>query len=151
MLYPFGILTCWLCWLICLDWGFRCRVFSCASLIYSFEILTCWLYWLILLPYLAYWLWFCHDCSDHFTCIHSPLYITQLDMLILWLVYYFDLFEPDVCITIRLNCRILAYLVCTWWYIWALPDCVLHDRPPLRDCMSLVYVGSTSIPLSPTL
>ena len=90
MICPFGILTCWLCWLICLDWGFRCRVFSCAALIYSFEILTCWLYWSILLPCLAYWLWFFHDCSDHFTCIQSPLYITQLDMLILWVVYYFD-------------------------------------------------------------
>ena len=61
------------------------------------------------------------------------------------------IFEHDVCITIHLDCCILAYLVCTWWYIWALPDCVLHDCPSLRDCMSLVHVGRTSIPLPPNL
>ena len=36
-------------------------------------------------------------------------------------------FEHDVHITICLDCHILAYFVCTWWYIWALSDCMLHD------------------------
>ena len=50
------------------------------------------------------------------------------------------------------DCRILAYLMCVhWWYIWDLFDCVLHDYFPLRDCVPLVCVGRTSIPLSPTL
>ena len=80
-------LTWWLWWLIRIDRGFRDSYFLCASLIYSFEILTCCLYWLIISYCLAHWSWFCHDYSDHFTCIHSPLYITQFDMLILWLVY----------------------------------------------------------------
>ena len=83
-------LTCWLWWLIRIDRGFRDSYFLCASLIYSFEILTCCLYWLIISYCLAHWSWFCHDYSDHFTCIHLPLYITQFDMLILWLVYPLD-------------------------------------------------------------
>ena len=50
------------------------------------------------------------------------------------------------------DCRILVYLVCVhWWYIWDLFDCVLHDYSPLCDCVLLVHVGRTSIPLPPTL
>ena len=82
-------------------------------MLYSFEILTCWLYWLILLSCLAHWFWFCHNCSDHFTCIHSLLYITRLDMLILWLVYYFDRLWAWWLYHYPSDCRILAYLVCT--------------------------------------
>ena len=51
------------------------------------------------------------------TCRFSDLYIILI------------VFEHDVCIIIHLDCRILAYLVCTRWYIWVLPDCVLHDYP----------------------
>ena len=101
--FSLGTLT-WLIVLVdYLDWRFRNSYFLCASLIYSFEILICWLYWLIISYCLAHWSWFCHDCSDHFTCIHSPLYITRLDMLILWLVYCFDhLWACCPCITIHL-------------------------------------------------
>ena len=50
------------------------------------------------------------------------------------------------------DCSILAYLVCVhWWYIWDSFDWVLHDYSLLRDCVSLVCVGRTYIPLPPTL
>ena len=57
------------------------------------------------------------------------------------------IFEHDVCIIIRPNCRIFAYLVCTWWYIWALPDCVLHDCPPSAWLHVACLCGSHIYPL----
>ena len=96
------------------DRGFWDSYFLCASLIYSFEILTCWLYWLIISCCLAHWSWFCHDYSDHFTCIHSPLYITQFDMLILWLVYYFGhLWACCLCISIHLIV-VFSFILCVY-------------------------------------
>ena len=50
--------------------------------------------------------------------------------------WFFDLytilivFEHDVYITIRLDCRILAYLVCTWVIYPTLPDCTTRDCLP---------------------
>ena len=52
-----------------------------VTFIWDFDMLDYW--WLILLHCLAYWFWFWHDGSNHFTCIHSPQYITQLDMPII--------------------------------------------------------------------
>ena len=87
-IWDFGILIMLtdLSWLrIPMPWFFLCFI---DIFVWDIDMLDHW--WLILLHCLAYWFWFCHDCSDHFTCIHSPLYIARLDMLILWLVYYFD-------------------------------------------------------------
>ena len=70
------------------------------------------LYWLIILHCLAHLLWFCHDCSDHLTCIHSLLYIIRLDMLIHLLVYYFDhLWACCLCITIHLIV-VFSFILC---------------------------------------
>ena len=142
-------LTCWLWWLIRIDRGFWDSYFLCASSIYSFEILTCWLYWLVISYCIAHWSWFFHDYSDHFTCVHSPLYITQLTMLILWLVYCLDrllsmmfvsLFVLIVIVCVDLSD--IPVLCLTVWCMTTLPLC---------DCMLLVRVGRTSIPLPPTL
>ena len=143
-------LTWWLWWLIRIDRGFRDSYFLCASLIYSFEILTCCLYWLIISYCLAHWSWFCPDYSDHFICIHSPLYITQFDMLILWLVYPLD--------------RLWAWCIyLSFFYLFIMVCVDMSDIPvlcltvwcmttlPLCDWMLLVRVGRTSIPLPPTL
>ena len=144
-------LTCWLWWLIRIDRGFRDNFFLCASLIYSFEVLICWLYWLIISYCLAHWSWFCHDYSDHFTCIHSPLYITQFDMLILWLVYPLDRlwawciylsFFFYLFIMVCVDMSDIPVLCLTVWCMTTLPLC---------DCMLLVCVGRTYIPLPPTL
>ena len=110
--------------------------FFYVSLIYLFETLTCWLYWLILLHRLAHWLWFCHDCFDHFACIHSPLYITRLDMLILWLVYYFDhLWACCPCITIHLIVVFSLILCVHEWYILLCLTIWCMTALPLHDCM----------------
>ena len=129
--------------LLIVHWGF---LDACLDVVFiwDFDMLDYW--WLILLHCLAYWFWFWHDCSDHFTCIHSPLYITQLDMLILWLVYYFDRLWAWCCITIRLDCRILAYLVCTWVTYPALPDCMMHDCPPSAWLHVICLCGSHFYP-----
>ena len=79
--------------------------------VWDIDMLGYW--WLILSPCLAHWFWFCHYCFDHFTCIHSLLYITRLDMLILWHVYYFDRLWAWWLYHYPSDCRILAYLVCT--------------------------------------
>ena len=105
---------------------------------YSFEILTCWIIddW-ILLHCLVYWFWFWHDCSDHFTCIHSPLYITQLDMLILWLVYYFDrlwawcLYHYSSWLSYsRLSCVYMSDISCSAWLYdaWLPSLCMIACR-----------------------
>ena len=121
-------LTCWLWWLIRIDRGFRDSYFLCASLIYSFEIWTCWLYWSIISYCLAHWSWFCHDYSYHFTCIHSPLYITQFDMLILWLVYPLDRLWAW-CIYLSFFLSVYHGLCGHEWYTCTLLDCVVHDYP----------------------
>ena len=97
-------------WLrILMSWFLLCFI---DIFVWDIDMLDYW--WLIILHRLAHLLWFCHDCSDHFTCIHSLLYIIWLDMLIHLLVYYFNhLWACCLCITILLDCRILAYLVCT--------------------------------------
>ena len=77
----------WLYWSIILIGDSDTVIFFVLHRYICLRYLTCWLYWLIISYCLAHWSWFFHDYSDHFTCIHSPLYITQFDMLILWLVY----------------------------------------------------------------
>ena len=108
------LLTCWLWWSIYIDWRFWCHDFLLCfigTFVWGIDMLDYW--WLILLLCLAHWPWFCHDCFDHFTCIHSLLYITRLDMLILWLVYYFDRLWAWWLYRYPFDCCILAYLVCT--------------------------------------
>ena len=105
---------------------------------YSFEILTCRIIddW-ILLHCLVYWFWFWHDCSDHFTCIHSPRYITQLDTLILLLVNYFArlwawfLYHYSSWLLYsRLFCvYMMIYLSFSWMYdAWLSPLCMIACR-----------------------
>ena len=61
-----------------------------------------------------------HACTHHcisfgWTCWFICLYIILIVL------------EHDVYVTICLDCRFLAYFVCTWGYIWALSDYMLHD------------------------
>ena len=55
-------------------------------------------------------------------------------------------FEHDVCITIRLDCRIFAYLVCIWVIYPALPDCMMHDYPPSAWLHVVCLCGSHFYP-----
>ena len=95
---------------------------------YSFEILTCWIIddwsyciaWRIDSDFGMIVLITSHAFTHH--CISLSLTCWLSDLYTILIV-----FERDVCVTIRLDCRILVYLVCTWWYTWALPDCMLHD------------------------
>ena len=145
-------LTWWLWWLIRIDRGFRDSYFLCASLIYSFEVLICWLYWLIISYCLAHWSWFCHACSDHFTCIHSPLYITRLDMLILWLVILFWPSLSMMLVSLFVLIVVFSLILCVYeWYILLCLTVWCMTALPLHDCMPSVYVGLTSIPLPPNL
>ena len=106
--------------------------------IWDFNMLDYW--WLILLHCLAYWFWFWHDCSDHFTCIHSPLYITRLDMLILWHVYYFDRLWAW-CLHhylswlsySRLSCVYMIDISCSAWLYdaWLPSLCMIACRLPM--------------------
>ena len=140
----------WIAHLLIIHWGF---LDACLDVVFirDFDMLD--YRWLILLHWLAHWFWFCHACSDHFTCIHSPLYITRLDMLILWLVYYFGhLWACCLCISIHLI-AVFSFILCV--YIDDISEICLivccMTTLPLHDCMLLVYVGLTSIPLPPTL
>ena len=142
------LLTCWLWWSIYIDWRFWCHDFLLCfidTFVWGIDMLDYW--WLILLLCLAHWPWFCHDCSDHFTCIHSLLYITRLNMLILWLVYYFDRLWAWWLYRYPSDCRILAYLVCTLM-IYLSPDCVLHGCPPFAWLRVACLCGSYIYPLT---
>ena len=136
-------------WLrILMPWFLLCCI---DIFVWDIDMLDHW--WLILLLCLAHWPWFCHDCSDHFTCIHSLLYIIRLDMLIHLLVYYFDhLWACCLCITIHLIV-VFSLILCV--YIDDISEiCLIVCRMTallLHDCVPLVYVGRTSIPLSLTL
>ena len=56
--------------------------------------------------------------------------------------------EHDVRITIRLDCRILAYLVCIWVIYPALPDCMMHDCPPFARLHAACLCRSHFYPLT---
>ena len=129
--------------LLIVHWGL---LDACLDVVFiwDFDMLDYW--WLILSPCLAHWFWFCHDCFDHFTCMHSLLYITRLDMLILWLVYYFDRLWAWWLYHYPSDCRILAYLVCTLM-IYLSPDCVLHGCPPFAWLRVACLCGSYIYPL----
>ena len=123
--------------LLIVHWGF---LDACLDVVFiwDFDMLDYW--WLILLHCLAYWFWFWHDCSDHFTCIHSPLYITQLDMLILWLVYYFDrlwawcLYHYSSWLSYsRLSCVYMSDISCSAW----LYDAWLPSFCMIACCLSM--------------
>ena len=60
-------------------------------------------------------------------------------------------YEHDVYITIRLDCRILTYLVCVHDISELCLTVCCMTALLLRDCMLLVYVGLTFIPLLPNL
>ena len=72
---------------------------------------------------------------------HSAWHIDSLTCILFWIV-----FEHDVCITICLDCRILAYLVCTWVVYPALPDCMMHDCPPSAWLHVVCLCGSHFYP-----
>ena len=143
------IMMIWLSWLgILIPWFLLCFI---DIFDWDIDMLDYW--WLILLLCLARWPWFCHDCSDHFTCMHSLLYIIRLDMLIHLLVYYFDhLWACCLCITIHLIV-VFSIILCVYiddiseicLIVCRMTALLLHDRVPL------VYVGRISIPLSPIL
>ena len=84
----------------------------CFTDIFVWDIHMLVYWWLILLPCLAHWFWFCHDCSDHFTYIHLPPYIFWFDMLTHLLVYSLDHLWAWCLYHYSSDCRILAYLVC---------------------------------------
>ena len=135
--------------ILIVHWGF---LDACLDVVFirDFDMLD--YRWLILLHWLAHWFWFCHACSDHFTCIHSPLYITRLDMLILWLVILFWPSLSMMLVSLFVLIVVFSLILCVYeWYIllclivWCMTALSLHD------CMSPVYVGFTSIPLPPNL
>ena len=98
---------------------------------YSFEVLTCWIILIDLIALIStlilifpclFWSLHMHTLTIAY---HSAWHIDSLTWILFWIV-----FEHDVCITICLDCSILAYLVCTWVIYPALPDCMMHDCPP---------------------
>ena len=120
--------------LLIVHWGF---LDACLEVVFiwDFDMLDYW--WLILLQCLAYWFWFCHDCSGHLTRIHSPLYIIWLDMLIHLFVYYLDrlwawcLYHYLSWLSYsRLFCMYMViYLSTDWLYVAWLPFfCVIACR-----------------------
>ena len=135
--------------LFIVHWGF---LDACLDVVFirDFDMLD--YRWLILLHWLAHWFWFCHACSDHFTCIHSPLYITRLDMLILWLVILFWPSSSMMFVPLFVLIVVFSLILCVYeWYILLCLTVWCMTALPLHDCMSSVYVGLTSIPLPPTL
>ena len=56
-------------------------------------------------------------------------------------------FEHDICITIHLVVVFSLILCVHWWYIWALPDCVLHGCPPFAWLRVACLCGSYIYPL----
>ena len=90
---------------------------------------------MIILIALHVWI---HCCiSFDLTCQFSGVYIILI------------FFEHDVCITIHLDCHSL-YAYMSDIFVLCLTVCCMTAFL-LRDCMSLVRVGHTSIPLSSTL
>ena len=145
-----------------------------AWLLCSFETLTCWLYWLRVLIVAIFPMLHCYICLGHWrvdyidwsSCLsyhsHSVFVMFVLITSHTWIhcCMFFDLmcwfsglyivliiFEHAVFVIIRLVCHSLCGLE---WYICILLDCMLHDCPPLCDCMSFVRVGRTSILLPQT-
>ena len=117
--------------------------------VWDIDMLDYW--WLILLLCLAHWFWFCHDCSDHFTCIHLPLYIIRLDILIHWFEYYFDhlwawcLYHYSSQLSyFRLSCvYMMIYLSIAWLCVAWLPSfCMIA-------CCLFVWVAHLSSYLQP--
>ena len=154
-------------------WGLWYSQFLHASLIYLTRWLWDWLSWLrilislcliamfveyidmliILIDLLSIiililaWLF----CSLHMHTLtivyHSAWHVDSFTCILFW-----SSLSMIFCITIHLDCCILAYLVWTWLIYPEL--CLIAfcmTALLLRDCMSLVYVGSTYIPLPPTL
>ena len=116
---------------------------------YSFEIFDMLDYWWlnlialfsVLILILAWLFWSLHM-RTLTTVYHSAWHVDFLTCILILIV-----FEHDFCITIHFDCCILAYLVCTWWYIWALPDCVSHDCPPFAWLCAACLCGSHIYPL----
>ena len=124
-----------------------------AWLLYPFGTFTWWWYWLIRLLVLAYWFCSSHDYPthfdmfvhfavsficlsvDYFVCILSWSYLSLLSLFLFILIVIFSF---SLCVDID---DILAF------YLTACCMTVLL----LYDCMLLVYVDRTSIPLSQTL
>ena len=81
---------------------------------------------------------FSHDCSDYLACMDTLLYTVWFDILIHLLVYYLNHFRAWCLYHFSSDCHSLyvnlSNISCT-----------------LLDCMLLVHVGLTSIPLPPTL
>ena len=134
MLYSFGILTCWLCWLICLDWDFQYHDFMCFINIFVWDIdmLDC--CWLIVLYCLAHWLWFWPEFFFFFWSPHMHTlttvyrlawYVDSLACILFW-----SSFEHDVCITIPLIVvfslilcvDMMIYLSTAWLHVAWLPS-----------------------------
>ena len=74
---------------------------------------------------------------------HSAWHVDYLTCILFWsslsMMFY---------ITIRLDCRILAYLVCTWVIYPALPDYMMHDCPPSAWLHVACLCGSHFYPLT---
>ena len=148
LLYSFGTLTCWLCWLIILIEDSNIAMFLCFIAIFIWDIdmlivlidyLTCLSIVILILPWLFYSLhmhrltvlYLLTWCVDSLACILSK---SSLSML------YLSLF---ILIVISRMWTWVVYSYFAWLYVTWLPS-------PC-DCMPLVHVGRTSIPLPPTL
>ena len=138
----------WLDWSIILIGDSDIVIFFVLHWYICLRYLTCWLYWLIISCCLAHWSWFCHDYSDHFTCIHSPLYITQLAMLFsLTGILSWSSFEHDVHIAIHPDSR--SFLCGHEWYI--LYFAWLYDAWLPSFCMIACCLSMWAAHISPYL
>ena len=133
-------------WVIIAYWGFWCGNFLCLIIISICDVdilmilidsLDCLSILILLLPWLSCSFW--HVCSHY--CISCRLSDWLLCLYIILIV-----FEHDACISIHL---IVIACMCTWAIYHVL--CLVVCRMTALLCMLLVCVGSTSIPLSPTL
>ena len=143
-------LTCWLCWLICLDWGFQYHDFMCFIDIFVWDIdmLDC--CWLIILYCLAHWLRFLPwlSWSPH---MHTLTTVYHLVGHVDSFAYIFS-WSSLSRIFISLFHLIVIACMCAWviYLVLYLTACRMTTFP-LLDCMSRVHVGRTSIPLPPNL
>ena len=96
----------------------------------------------VLILILARLFWSLHMHTLTIVC-HSAWHVDSLTCILFW-----SSLSMMFCITIRFDCRILAYLVCTWVIYPVLPDCMMHDCPPFAWLHAACLCGSHFYPLT---
>ena len=95
----------------------------------------------VLILILAWLFWSLHM-HTLTTVYHSAWHVDSLTCILFWSslsMMFVSLFVLIV---------VFSLILCVhWWYIWALPDCVLHDCPPLAWLHVACLCGSHIYPL----